>query len=78
MAARGFVLIETIVGKSKEVVASLRKVEGVRSVDLVTGPYDVIAVVEGEDLTVIGDLVTARIHPIPGLSRTVTCLVITS
>ncbi len=78
MATKGFILIETAVGKSKEVVDSLRKVEGVRSVDQVTGPYDVIAVIEGEDLTVIGELVTARIPLVPGLSRMVTCLVVTS
>ena len=76
MAAKAFVLIETAVGKSKEVVEAIRQLKGVKSVDTVTGPYDVIAVVEGENLNDIGDLVTARIHPIPGISRTVTCLAI--
>jgi len=76
MAAKAFVLIETAVGKSKEVVETIRQLKGVKSVDTVTGPYDVIAVVEGENLNDIGDLVTARIHPIPGISRTVTCLAI--
>jgi len=76
MAAKAFVLIETAVGKSKEVVDAIRQLKGVKSVDAVTGPYDVIAVVEGENLNDIGDLVTARIHPIPGISRTVTCLAI--
>ena len=76
MAANAFVLIETAVGKSKEVVETLRQLKGVKSVDTVTGPYDVIAVVEGENLNDIGDLVTARIHPVPGISRTVTCLAV--
>ena len=76
MAAKAFVLIETQVGKSKEVVETIRQLKGVKSVDTVTGPYDVIAVVEGENLNDIGDLVTARIHPVPGISRTVTCLAI--
>ena len=76
MAAKAFVLIETQVGKSKEVVEAIRQLKGVKSVDTVTGPYDVIAVVEGENLNDIGDLVTARIHPVPGISRTVTCLAI--
>lgn len=74
MGAKAFVLIETAVGKSKEVVEAIRQLPGVKSVDTVTGPYDVIAVVEGANLNDIGDLVTARIHPIPGISRTVTCL----
>lgn len=76
MAAKAFVLIETAVGKSKEVVEVIRQLKGVKSVDTVTGPYDVIAVVEGENLNDIGDIVTAKIHPIPGISRTVTCLAI--
>ncbi len=76
MAAKAFILIETAVGKSKEVVDVIRQLKGVKSVDTVTGPYDVIVVVEGENLTDIGDLVTARIHPIAGISRTVTCLAI--
>ena len=76
MAAKAFVLIETAVGRSKEVVTTLRKLEGVDSVDTVTGPYDIIAIVERETLNDIGDLVTGKIHPIAGISRTVTCLAI--
>ena len=76
MAAKAFVLIETAVGKSKEVVAKVRQLEGVKSVDPVTGPYDIITIIEAESLNDIGDLVTGKIHPIAGISRTVTCLAI--
>ena len=76
MAAKAFVLIETVVGRNKEVVTALKQLEGVESVNAVTGPYDVIATIEGETLNTIGDLVTDKIHPIAGISRTVTCLVI--
>jgi DNA-binding Lrp family transcriptional regulator len=76
VAAKAFILIETAVGKNKEVVSLLGKLEGVNSVDTVTGPYDIIAVVEGESLNEIGDLITGKIHPIPGINRTVTCLAI--
>ena len=76
MTARAFVLIETVVGKTKEVVDGLRQIEGIKSVDTVTGPYDVIVIVEAEALNEIGDLVTGKIHPVSGVSRTVTCLAI--
>ncbi len=76
MTAKAFVLMETVVGRSKEVVTRLGELEGIKSVDTVTGPYDVIATIEGETLNDIGDLVTAKIHPITGISRTVTCLAI--
>jgi DNA-binding Lrp family transcriptional regulator len=78
MAAKAFVLIETAVGRNKEVVAALSQLRGVKSVDTVTGPYDIIAIIEGENLNDVGDLVTGKIHPIVGITRTVTCLAIAS
>jgi DNA-binding Lrp family transcriptional regulator len=76
VAAKAFVLIETTVGKSKEVVVGLSKLKGITSVNSVTGPYDIIAILEAESLNDIGDLVTGKIHPIPGIARTVTCLAV--
>ena len=74
MAAKAFVLIETAVGKTKDVIATLQKTGGIKSVDAVTGPYDIIAVVEEDDLNAVGNLVTTQVHPIEGVTRTVTCL----
>lgn len=74
MAVKAYVLIEVAVGKAKEVVTALQKVEGVQSVSAVTGPYDVIAVIERPDVNAIGDLVTRSIHSVSGIARTVTCL----
>lgn len=76
MATKAFVLIETAVGRSKEVIASVRKLEGVKSVDVVTGPYDLIVVAELDDLNSVGELITGKIHPVPGITRTVTCLAV--
>jgi len=76
MTARAYVLIETSVGKTRDVALALRGVAGVREVNGVTGPYDVIAVIEGEDLTAVGNLVTSQIHPLVGIERTVTCLAV--
>ena len=78
MSAKAFVLIETMVGRTREVVASIKQLERVKSVDTVTGPYDIIVVIEAKDLNEIGDLVTGKIHPIAGISRTVTCLAVGS
>lgn len=74
MSARAYVLIEVAVGKTKEVITALGNVEGVTSVEAVTGPYDVIAIVEGKDINAVGDLVTKAVHSIGGVARTVTCL----
>ncbi len=75
MKAKAYVLIEAQVGKTKEVVEAIRKVQGVVSVDAVTGPYDAIAIMQGETLNGIGKLIVSKVHTIAGISRTVTCLV---
>ena len=76
MATRAYILIETGVGKSRDVSGQLRSLSGVETVDPVTGPYDIIAVVSAPDLNAVGDLVTSQIHTISGIVRTVTCLAV--
>lgn len=75
---KAFVLIEVAAGKSREVVAGItdlqQKRKEILSVEAVTGPYDVIAVVEGPDVNAIGDLVNKNIQSVSGIVRTVTCL----
>ena len=75
MTAKAYVLIETQVGKTKQVVEAIRKLEGAASVDVVTGPYDAIAILRAETPNDIGELIVAKVHPVAGISRTVTCLV---
>ena len=76
MLTKAYILIETAVGKSRSVGEALRELEGVRNVDAVTGPFDIIAVVEAPDLNAVGDLVTSQVHTINGIVRTVTCLAV--
>ena len=76
MATRAFILIETDVGKTREVVTALEGLDGITSGDVVTGPYDIIAVMEAETLGSIGDIVTGKVHTIGGIQRTVTCLAV--
>jgi len=74
MPIKAYILIDTSVGKSRDVADLLRSLPGVATVDAVTGPYDIIAVVAAADLNMVGDLVTSQIHTINGIARTVTCL----
>ena len=78
MATRAFILIETAVGKTRDVANTLGSAQGITSVDVVTGPYDVIAIIEGDDINAIGDLVTGKFHDISGIVRTVTCVAVGS
>ena len=76
MATKAYIMIETAVGKSRDVTKALRSVPAVETVSTVTGPYDIIAVVSAPDLNVIGELIPSRIHTINGVSRTLTCFVL--
>ena len=78
MTTKAYILIETAVGKSRSVADSLRAIPGIPSVDPVTGPYDIIAVIEAQDLNSVSALVTSNIHTISGIIRTVTCLALGS
>ena len=76
MATRAYLMVETAVGKTRDVAATLQGLEGIESVDVVTGPYDIIAIISAEDMTVVGNLVTGHIHTVAGVVRTVTCVAV--
>ena len=78
MTTRAYLLVETAVGKTRDVATTLQGLEGIASVDVVTGPYDIIAVVSAEDMAVVGNLVTGHIHTVAGVVRTVTCVAVGS
>jgi DNA-binding Lrp family transcriptional regulator len=76
MSAKAYVLIGTATGKTESVVQALRKMPGVMVADLVTGPYDVVAVVQGGDANAVGKLILNDIRGLPGITGTLTCLAI--
>ena len=76
MATRAYILIETAVGKTTAVSTALEALEQMRSVETVTGPYDIIAVVEADDLPSVGNIISKQMHLIPGIVKTVTCLAV--
>ena len=76
MATKAFLLVETAVGRTRDVANTLRELNGVESVDVVTGPYDIIAIIVGDDMSVVGGLVTEKIHTVVGVVRTVTCVAV--
>lgn len=76
MNTKAYILIETSVGESEDVSTALRQLPGVDTVDTVTGPYDIIAVVSANDLNAVGQIVTREVHTVTGIVRTVTCMVV--
>jgi len=74
MAAKvkAYLLVETSVGRAPGVANALKRLEGVDSADMVTGPYDIIATLSGKDVSAVGTLVTEEVCQIVGVIRTVT------
>ena len=70
-----FVLIETEPGKHEEILSRLRELKGVKAAHFVTGPYDIIAILEMLHTSQLTGLIGGQIHPIHGIKKTVTCLV---
>jgi DNA-binding Lrp family transcriptional regulator len=68
-----YILMETKVGEALGVAREVALVHGVRSVEAVTGPFDVIARVEAESIHDLAHGPLALIHAIRGVTRTLTC-----
>ena len=71
---RAYVLIEMVAGQSRSLVDAMASTRGVKDAVRVTGPYDVVVVVEGRDLQQISNFVTDSIHTRRGVVRTTTCV----
>ena len=76
MSVHAYVLIQTEVGRAASVARSVAEVHGVVTAEDVTGPYDVIARAEAENMDELGRMVVGRVQIIEGITRTVTCPVV--
>jgi DNA-binding Lrp family transcriptional regulator len=77
MSVRAYILIQTEVGKAGDVAHQIRELSGVTEADDVTGPYDVVAKAEADDMDELGKMVLSKVQMIGGITRTLTCPVVT-
>lgn len=78
MTVRAYVFVECTLGRAIQVAEALVHVPGVEAAHAVTGAFDVIAFVTADDLVVLGDLLSQRIHRLPGVLKTTTNVVVES
>jgi DNA-binding Lrp family transcriptional regulator len=71
-----YILIQTEVGRASHVTRELNAIDGVVQVDGVTGPYDVIARGEANDLDELAKAIVMPIQSVDGVTRTLTCPVL--
>jgi DNA-binding Lrp family transcriptional regulator len=71
-----YVLVQTEVGAAADASDEIGALQGVTSAEAITGPYDVIARVQTENVDALGKLVVSRIHLVGGVTRTLTCPIV--
>jgi len=70
------VLVTAAIGKVKQVAKEIKALKGVKSVHVVTGPYDIIVLVEAQNIETLTNTIVRGIHKIKGIIDTNTAIVV--
>ncbi|RZU73918.1 AsnC-like helix-turn-helix protein [Micromonospora kangleipakensis] len=73
---QAYILIQTEVGRARDVAGLIADLAGVVRVDAVTGPYDVVVLTEANSVDELGKLIVSKVQLVPGITRTLTCSVV--
>jgi len=73
MAVKAYVLLETETTLTQEAVEEVRRVEGVKTAESVTGPYDIIVTIEVATIDDIAS-VLRQIRSASGINKTTTLI----
>jgi DNA-binding Lrp family transcriptional regulator len=71
------VLVQVKPGASWAVAQAIEEIGGVTEAYAVAGPYDVIARAEADTLEELGRMVVSAIQAVEGVTRTLTCPILT-
>jgi DNA-binding Lrp family transcriptional regulator len=73
---KAYVLINLVTTDLPEVINEIRSLKNVKFADAITGPYDAICLVESQDISQIGAIITDKILKIKGVAKTLTCVAV--
>jgi len=76
VTVQAYILVQTEVGTSVDVVNTIKEIPGVLSAEDVTGPYDVIVRAESASMDDFGRDILNSIQQVSGITRTLTCPVV--
>ncbi len=76
MAVEAYVLINCSHKKGREVQKKLLKIGGVREARIVTGPYDLITLVEAANFKILGEVLISKIQSTPHVQKTLTNIIL--
>ncbi len=73
---QAYVMIKTHIGDIYPAVGILRRISNVISAQGTFGPYDIVALVEADNIDELSQLVSRRIQGISEILETTTCIVL--
>ncbi len=76
MPLKAYILINTRIGKTVEVADKLNAMPEVMHLDVIMGPYDIIAEVETDSHDALSHVVMHRLQEIDDIRHTMTCTVV--
>jgi DNA-binding Lrp family transcriptional regulator len=76
MPLLAYIFMETEAGKTPSVAKKVARLKGVQHAHVVTGPYDIIVLVEAEDTSQLVNILVKKIQAVPGVTRTLTSVVL--
>ena len=75
MATRAYILIKVKAGRTKDVVAALKRIPGVEQAHSCFGRPDIFVFISVNDERALSDVVITKIHAIDGVEETDTHIV---
>lgn len=72
---QAYILMEIELGRTDDVVIQLKAIDEATRVAVTTGVYDIVVLLEVDDLEQLYDITVHRIHNIPGIKETSTAVV---
>ncbi|MEM1655963.1 MAG: Lrp/AsnC ligand binding domain-containing protein [Nitrososphaerota archaeon] len=75
MPVRAYVFIRALKGNAAAVAKGLSRIKNVKSAKVVSGRYDVVALVEAETIEELGNLVLKRVQRVRGVQSTETAII---
>lgn len=66
------ILITTEIGTMEKVLKKVKQMKAVQKANMITGPYDVMAIAQADDISEISNVLMEEIRNIDGVKETVT------
>src|SRR5262249_38836303 len=76
VVVQAYILIQTDVGRARDVAVAVRSIPGVVRGDAGTGPYDVVGLTAADSVDGLGSMIVSKVQAVPGIQRTLTCSVV--